>query len=68
MNLLVIYWATISIGAVLVPLSPLLKASGLVNLLNNADARLVFLRAVRRDRWYRQRQLHHARRCRQWRQ
>jgi acyl-CoA synthetase (AMP-forming)/AMP-acid ligase II len=43
MNLLVIYWATISIGAVLVPLSPLLKASGLVNLLNNADARLVFL-------------------------
>ncbi len=43
MELLVIYWATISIGAVLVPLSPLLKASGLINLLNNADVRLVFL-------------------------
>ena len=44
-ELLVIYWATVSIGAVLVPLSPLLKASGLVNLLNNADVRLVFLSA-----------------------
>ncbi|MDH3761438.1 MAG: acyl--CoA ligase, partial [Gammaproteobacteria bacterium] len=43
MDLLVIYWATVSIGAVLVPLSPLLKASGLINLLNNADVRLVFL-------------------------
>ena len=42
-ELLVIYWATVSIGAVLVPLSPLLKAAGLVNLLNNADVRLVFL-------------------------
>jgi acyl-CoA synthetase (AMP-forming)/AMP-acid ligase II len=42
-ELLVIYWATVSIGAVLVPLSPLLKASGLINLLNNADVRLVFL-------------------------
>lgn len=45
MELLVIYWATISIGAVLVPLSPLLNAGGLVNLLNNADARLLFLTA-----------------------
>ncbi len=43
MELLVIYWATISIGAVLVPLSPLLKAAGLVNLLDNADANLLFL-------------------------
>ena len=43
MELLVIYWATISIGAVLVPLSPLLNPSGLINLLNNADARLLFL-------------------------
>ena len=43
MELLVIYWATISIGAVLVPLSPLLNPGGLINLLNNADARLLFL-------------------------
>jgi acyl-CoA synthetase (AMP-forming)/AMP-acid ligase II len=43
MELLVIYWATVSIGAVLVPLSPLLNAAGLVNLLNNADVSLVFL-------------------------
>ena len=43
MELLVIYWATISIGAVLVPLSPLLNPTGLINLLNNADARLLFL-------------------------
>jgi acyl-CoA synthetase (AMP-forming)/AMP-acid ligase II len=46
MELLVIYWATVSIGAVLVPLSPLLNAGGLVNLLNNADVRLLFLTAV----------------------
>ena len=43
MELLVIYWATISIGAVLVPLSPLLNPGGLINLLNNANARLLFL-------------------------
>jgi len=43
MELLVIYWATVSIGAVLVPLSPLLNAAGLINLLNNADVRLLFL-------------------------
>jgi len=43
MELLVIYWATISIGAVLVPLSPLLKADGLARLLDNAEVRLVFL-------------------------
>ena len=48
-ELLTIYWATISIGAVLVPLSPLLKASGLVNLLNNADVRLAFLTATLMD-------------------
>jgi len=46
MELLVIYWATVSIGAVLVPLSPLLNAGGLINLLNNADVRLLFLTAV----------------------
>ena len=43
MELLLIYWATVSIGAVLVPLSPLLKAKGLINLLNNADVCLAFL-------------------------
>lgn len=43
MELLVIYWATVSTGAVLVPLSPLLKAGGLVNLLDNAGVKLVFL-------------------------
>jgi acyl-CoA synthetase (AMP-forming)/AMP-acid ligase II len=43
MELLVIYWATVSIGAVLVPLSPLLNAAGLINLLNNADAHILFL-------------------------
>ena len=48
-ELLVIYWATVSIGAVLVPLSPLLKAAGLINLLNNADVRLVFLTAALAD-------------------
>ena len=43
MELLLAYWATVSIGAVLVPLSPLLNAAGLINLLNNADVRLLFL-------------------------
>ena len=43
MELLLIYWATVSIGAVLVPLSPLLKAKGLINLLNNADVCLALL-------------------------
>jgi len=46
MELLVIYWATVSTGAVLVPLSPLLNAGGLINLLNNADVRLLFLTAA----------------------
>ena len=49
MELLVIYWATVSIGAVLVPLSPLLKAGGLINLLNNADVRLLFLTSALMD-------------------
>ena len=49
MELLVIYWATVSIGAVLVPLSPLLNAGGLINLLNNADVRLLFLTAALMD-------------------
>ena len=36
METLVIYWATVSVGAVLVPLSPLLNAGGLINLLDGA--------------------------------
>ncbi len=43
LELLTIYWATVSIGAVLVPLSPLLNATGLANLLANAEVRLIFL-------------------------
>jgi len=46
MELLVIYWATVSIGAVLVPLSPLLRAPGLIRLLKDADVRLLFLTPV----------------------
>ena len=42
-ELLTIYWATISIGAVLVPLSPLLNPAGLANLLDNAGVRMLFL-------------------------
>ena len=45
METLVIYWATVTIGAVLVPLSPLLNAGGLINLLRNSEARLIFLTA-----------------------
>lgn len=43
MELLVIYWAVVTLGAVLVPLSPLLNARGLARLLDDADASLVFL-------------------------
>ncbi len=43
MELLVIYWAVVALGAVLVPLSPLLAARGLARLLADADASLVFL-------------------------
>ena len=43
LELLTAYWATVSIGAVLVPLSPLMNAGGLLNLLGNADACMVFL-------------------------
>ena len=35
------YWACAAIGAVAVPLSPLLRGQGLLNLLNNADTKLV---------------------------
>jgi len=36
-----IYWAVAKIGAVVVPLSPLLRGTGLVRLLNDSDSRLV---------------------------
>jgi acyl-CoA synthetase (AMP-forming)/AMP-acid ligase II len=49
MELLIIYWATVTIGAVLVPLSPLLTASGLLRLLDDADVRLVFLTSALAD-------------------
>ncbi|MDA0245389.1 MAG: AMP-binding protein [Chloroflexi bacterium] len=35
------YWATAAIGAVVVPLSPLLRGTGLVRLLNDSDAAVV---------------------------
>jgi long-chain acyl-CoA synthetase len=38
-----IYWAVAQIGAVVVPLSPLLRRQALGNLLNNSDARLVIV-------------------------
>ncbi len=41
-ELLEIYWAVPRIGAVLVPLSPLLLAGGLASLLRDAEARCVF--------------------------
>ncbi len=36
-----VYWAAAKIGLVVVPISPLLQDSGLLSLLDNADARLV---------------------------
>ncbi len=35
------YWACAAIGAIAVPLSPLLRGDGLFNLLNNSDTKLV---------------------------
>jgi long-chain acyl-CoA synthetase len=40
-ELLEVYWAVPSIGAVLVPLSPLLTASGLESLLRDSDAKVL---------------------------
>jgi len=42
-ELITLYWATTSIGAVVVPLSPLLQSRGLLNLLHDSASRLVFL-------------------------
>ena len=41
LELLSLYWAVAKIGAVVAPLSPLLQAKGLANLLNDADAVMV---------------------------
>ncbi len=48
-ELITLYWAAARLGAIIVPMSPLLKASGLVNLLNDCQASLVFLTAAGRD-------------------
>lgn len=40
-ELMEVYWAVAKIGAVVVPLSPLLRGKGLSSLLNNSDAVLV---------------------------
>ena len=40
-----IYWACAKIGAVAVPLSPLLRGQGLLNLLQNSDSRLIITNA-----------------------
>ena len=45
LSLITLYWAVTRLGAVIVPMSPLLKANGLVNLLNDCQATLVFLTA-----------------------
>ncbi len=42
LELLEVYWAGAKIGAAVVPLSPLLRGSGLTNLLNQSDTCLVF--------------------------
>ncbi|MES2148294.1 MAG: AMP-binding protein [Pseudomonadota bacterium] len=46
LELLDIYWACASLGAVVVPLSPLLQASGLATLLGDATPRVVFVSAA----------------------
>ena len=65
-ELLEVYWASAKIGVVVVPLSPLLRGTGLATLLKDADVRLVVteqgaapfldevrpeLGAIRADRW-----------------
>lgn len=42
LELLDIYWAAARIGAVVVPLSPLLRGRGITSLLNDSDTALVF--------------------------
>jgi long-chain acyl-CoA synthetase len=54
-ELLELYWAAAKIGAVVVPLSPLLKAQALASLLRDSDTRMVFANASFADT------LHHIR-------
>lgn len=42
LELITLYWATTQIGAVVVPLSPLLQLNGIINLLKNSDSSAVF--------------------------
>lgn len=42
LELLEIYWAGAKIGAVIVPLSPLLRGQGLITLLNDSDTAVLF--------------------------
>lgn len=44
-ELWMLYWAAAKIGAVTVPLSPLLRGEGLINLLNNADTAVLLIRS-----------------------
>ena len=44
-ELIALYWAVTAIGAVVVPLSPLLQKQGMINLLNDSDSCRVFLSA-----------------------
>jgi long-chain acyl-CoA synthetase len=46
LEILELYWAAAKIGAVIVPLSPLLTASGLATLIDHSDAIMVFVGAA----------------------
>ncbi len=48
-ELITLYWAVTRLGAIIVPMSPLLKANGLINLLNDCAANLVLLTATAYD-------------------
>ena len=48
-ELWMLYWAAAKIGAVAVPLSPLLRGEGLINLLNNADTCLLLTQSDSAD-------------------
>lgn len=49
LEMLELYWAVAKIGAVVVPLSPMLRGRGLVRLINDSDAMLVITDAAFRD-------------------
>src|SRR5919197_1863047 len=49
LELLEVYWAAAKIGAVVVPLSPLLRGRGLSTLLNDADVALVVTETANAD-------------------